>query len=462
MVRRREILGRLIGRGLVLMLSVHLCVVSMALAEELFTDDITLLGGTFTSFLPEEAAIQVAAPNLPDSPLRDQQLAGFSIFHRRNGRREGLGPVFVHSGCGQCHTGNGKGLVRLDRSGKRPGSMIIKVSLRGLNDDGSPRDLPRIGEQLQPLRLRRKRFVRNRRVRRPPRIRWSGVAGEFPDGEKYRLREPRLRFRVRGIRNGDIVASLRMTPGLVGMGLLEAIPEAQILEWSDPEDLNGDGISGVPNYVPEQRSGEMKIGRFGFRGSHPTLEEQSAAAAFFDMGITSSIFPGRGLRADGDTPELSESDLEILTLYQAFAGVPDARNQGDPEVQRGKVLFQEIECSACHKMNVTTEHPTEPLLSGETIHPFTDLLLHDMGPDLADERAEFSATGSEWRTTPLWGLGHLPTVSRRKQRYLHDGRARSLQEAILWHGGEGAASRDRYKELSRSDRAALLAFLRSL
>lgn len=410
--------------------------------------DIEKLGGDLTHAIPGRNGIQVTAPNVTDPNRTLKQLVGFSAFHKTLRRRDGLGPRFVNRSCGGCHIDNGKGRVGF---GRGTSQMVVKVGLRGVNQDGPPRPVPGVGEQLQD------RSLVGKKRRHKVRLRWRIKKGIYPDGTRYTLRRPNLRFRVKGIKRRKIASSLRMAPGLIGLGLLESIPESIIKAQSDPFDDNRDGISGQVQYVPNRRTGGFSVGRFGFTGSHPTLEQQTAAAAFFDMGVTTSLFA-----KDDKAPELSDQTLETLTLYQALAGVPFARNQGDPAVMRGKALFQQVGCNNCHSMTVTTESAGNPELDGQTIHPFTDLLLHHMGRGLADRFNEYSASGSEWRTTPLWGLGFLETVSGVEQRYLHDGRARTIEEAILWHGGEAAQSQRDFKALSASERMDLIAFLRSL
>jgi CxxC motif-containing protein (DUF1111 family) len=241
------------------------------------------------------------------------------------------------------------------------------------------------------------------------------------------------------------------------MGLLEVIPESEVLALSDPDDLNGDGISGRPNYVIDRSSGTKALGRFGFKATHPTLVQQSGAASFFDMGITNPLFPA----INGST-EISGADFERLVVYQQIAGVPPARDQELPDIIAGKTLFQSVGCNGCHTMTFKTATDTDPEVAGQTVHPFTDLLLHDMGPDLADNHPEFSASGFEWRTTPLWGLGFSPQISAVKPLYLHDGRARTIEEAILWHGGEAAIAKDKFVRLSADERFKLIQFLQSL
>ncbi len=428
----------------------------------LSAQDLTQLGGDLTTTITGHNGLQVAAPNVDDEIRRIKQLEGFQDFHRIHTKKSGLGVKvegkkgrrFAHKGCAGCHVQNGKGRVRLTRGQKRKDGMVVKVSLRGLQDSGAPINVPGIGEQLQ-----RHNTNRNIKKKHRLRLRWTsaGLKGTYPDGTKYRLRRPLLTFRIKGYARSEIISSLRMTPGLNGLGLLEAIPEHVILSWSDPEDSNNDGISGVPQYTPDRVNGGLGLGRFGFKASNPTLAQQTGAASFFDMGVTNPLFT-----VEGEEIETSEENFEKLVIYQALAGVPIARNQDNLKVIRGKELFQTLGCDDCHKMTVTTEDSENPELDGQTIHPFTDLLMHDMGDGLADERAEFSASGREWKTTPLWGIGFFETVSHVKQNYLHDGRARTIEEAILWHGGEAEAAQDAFKNLSKADRKALIKFLKSL
>lgn len=413
--------------------------------------DITRLGGDLTTDLTGHNALQVAAPNTTSQERFERQISGFDVFHRKHTEDQGLGPRFNNSACGGCHVSNGKGPVKVRTGANQGSTVVIKVSLPGLQPDGAPRDVPGVGEQLLDRSLNGRRYFRLR-------LGWRDVHGTYPDGTRYTLRRPDLQFRISGRNQRKIAHSLRMSPILVGMGLLEAIPEETILALSDPEDLDGDGISGKPMYVPNRRSSGVSIGRFGFRASHPTVEQQSSAAAFHDMGLTNALFPGE----EGGTSELSDDDLDRLVIYQMIPGVPKARNQDDPQVVEGKAIFQQISCHSCHVMTVQIGASAVPELANQTIHPFTDLLLHNMGPGLADKRAEFSARGSEWRTTPLWGLGFASTVSSVRPNYLHDGRARTIEEAILWHGGEAQKSQRQFKSLSRAKREALIKFLRSL
>lgn len=417
-----------------------------------FGQDITDLGGELSNSIPGANGLQVTAPNVTDQERIDKQLNGFAPFHQIFRKSQGLGPEFINSSCGGCHVNNGRGRVKIRNTDFSMNQMVVKVALEGLDENGAPQNVPGLGEQLLGRTLKKGRHARYRM-----RLRWRKMKGSYPDGTVYRLRTPRLTYNARGYTRRNSVSSLRMAPAMVGLGLLEMIPESAITALADPDDADEDGISGEKQMVPDLRSGETRLGRFGFRASHTTVEQQTSAAAFNDMGVTNALF-----NPTDEDSEMSDSVLDMLVIYEMLAGVPRARNQGSEKVIRGKAIFQQIGCDDCHVMTFTTESTEHPELDGQTIHPFTDLLLHDMGPGLADGRAEFEASGSEWRTTPLWGLGFSRTVSRIPQRYMHDGRARSIEEAILWHAGESEASQQAFKDLPESSRKDLIAFLRSL
>lgn len=427
-----------------------LAYVTAIFASSALAQDISRLGGDLTSDLPGRSAIQVYAPNVTDENRRLIQLGGFGIFHGIFNSQNGLGARFINPSCGGCHLDNGRGRTVFSHSPRGKSSMVVKISLPGLEANGAPRNVPGVGEQL-----------RDHAIAGTPKaeitLHWKDVHGSYPDGTKYTLRRPNLIYRIKGMSRRKLFTSLRMAPPVIGPGLLQAIPDSKILEMSDAADLDGDGISGHPNFVPNVRTGGLSIGRFGFRASHPTAEQQSSAALYNDIGITNPLF------FDPDKPaEFTESQLTLLTIYQTIAGVPRAQTQDDSRVISGKAIFQTIGCDKCHRMTMTTGDYADPELSNQEFHPFTDLLLHDMGHGLADKRAEFSATGAEWKTTPLWGLGFSRRLAKGRAVFLHDGRARSIREAILWHGGEAAGSRNRFKALSRSERSDLIAFLDSL
>lgn len=416
-----------------------------------YAQDLSQIGGDLTSDLPGRSAIQVNAPNVTDEARRILQLQGFGVFHGQFEKKQGLGPIFINASCKGCHVDNGRGPAKFSRSKSVGSSMVVKVSLLGLQKNGAPKDVPGIGEQLKD------HAISGASPNAEISLKWIPVEGTYPDGTKYKLRRPNLKYRLLGQANRRTISSLRMTPPVIGPGLLEAVPESEILKNSDRHDLDGDGISGHPNYVPDLLTGQKRIGRFGFKGSHVSVEQQTSAALMNDMGISNPILPDLAKKV-----ELSADQLNILVLYQKLAGVPRPIKQDDTRVIAGKSLFQSVSCDKCHSVTMTTQIHQDPELSNQEFHPFTDLLLHDMGKDLADKRAEFSARGYEWKTSPLWGLGFSRRLAKGKAVYLHDGRARTIEEAILWHGGEAAKSIQKFKLLSKEEREDLLSFLDSL
>ena len=299
------------------------------------------------------------------------------------------------------------------------------------------------------------------------------MPGVYPDGTPFSLRQPV--YRIEGLAFGalhpDVMISPRVAPATIGMGLLEAIPETNILALSDPDDANSDGVSGRSNYVQDIKTGQLALGRFGWKANQPTVEQQAASAFLGDIGITSSYFPNEncptGQEAcrqapDGGTPEVPDERLEKVTIYIQTVAVPAMRDVDDEQVQQGARLFVRTQCAACHtpRHKTADTHPLEPLRN-QVIFPYTDLLLHDMGDGLADHRPDGQASGTEWRTPPLWGIGLVETVNGHTM-FLHDGRARGLEEAILWHGGEAEESRQQFMALTEDERNALIRFLGSI
>ena len=263
--------------------------------------------------------------------------------------------------------------------------------------------------------------------------------------------------------------SPRLAPQVIGMGLLEAVPAATILAQADPDDSNGDGISGRANEVPGE-DGSPTLGRFGWKAGRATVRQQVAAAFNGDIGITSPLFPEENCppvqtacreAPNGGTPEVTPSRLDSVDLYARTLAVPALRDATDTQVRRGFKLFEEFGCVSCHLPTLETGPSDIEALAHQVFHPFTDLLLHDMGDGLADGRPEFGAGGREWRTPPLWGLGLLEEVNGFRF-LLHDGRARTPAEAILWHGGEAQAAMEAFRDAPAEEREALLRFLESL
>lgn len=379
--------------------------------------------------------------------------------------RDGLGPVFNARSCEACHVRDGRG--RPPQEGEPFGSLLFRLSVPGAPADAAPLPEPSYGGQVQPL------AIPDVAAEATPQVEYEERPGQYPGGQNFSLRHPRYSFvdLAHGPMAADVQVSPRAAPAMHGLGLLEAIPQADIESRADPDDLDGDGISGRTNYVIDVATGELALGRFGLKCNQPSIRQQVAGAFVGDIGITSSLFPDEsctGIQSDcseaisGGSPELLESILADVTLYSRTLAVPIRRDWDLPEVLRGKQLFQAIGCAACHVPTATTGSiPDLPEFSNITIRPYTDLLLHDMGPDLADDRPDFGADGREWRTPPLWGLGLIETVNGHLF-LMHDGRARGYAEAILWHGGEAEAARQAFTELDGAERAELIAFLESL
>jgi CxxC motif-containing protein (DUF1111 family) len=289
---------------------------------------------------------------------------------------------------------------------------------------------------------------------------YETVTGTYADGTPYRIRKPRhtLKDPYQPLPEG-VLLSPRLTPPVFGLGLLEAVPESQIVALA----ANG----GHPNYVTDAETGQRKLGRFGWKAATPTLRQQIAAAYQQDMGITNAMFPAEACAGQPQAPKEASTDLDYAlyednVFYVRSLGAPARRDVGSPAVRQGAQLFRTAQCASCHVPTLTTGADSEiPGLRYQVIHPYTDLLVHDLGEDLADHRPDYQASGKEWRTSPLWGLGLRKRVQG-AEPMLHDGRANGAAEAILWHGGEADAARQSFLRMSADERAALIAFLGSL
>lgn len=430
-----------------------------------------LSGGATTVEDHSRKAFSRPAANLENS-TRAEFFIGNAFFNSpwvaapaSAGARDGLGPLFNARSCDACHNNDGRGRPPLP--GEHPVSLVFQFSLPGTGPHGDPVPEPVYGGNLNPF------AVDGISAEGTVRIEHDEIAGTFADGEPYTLLKPRYVFEQ--LAYGELApgtqVSPRVAPGVIGSGLLEFVPEAQILEWDDPDDRNGDGISGRANRVWSTTRQAVVLGRYGWKANQPDIAHQTAAAFQGEIGMSTPLKAEQNCMptqttcnaaATGGEPEISEEIFARIVHYQRALGVPSRRNLEDPAVQAGARLFLEAGCAGCHRPTLNTAAvPEIPELANQTFHPFTDLLLHDMGPELADDRPDFAATGSEWRTPPLWGLGLQQTVNDHTF-LMHDGRARNVTEAILWHGGEGSAARDAFRNMARDDRAALLAFLDSL
>ncbi len=369
------------------------------------------------------------------------------------------GPLLNQASCAGCHFHNGRGAP--PEPGQRLSSAVVKTFASGT----SPAPHPDYGRQLQD------KAQGSVPAEGSATVTYVEQPGQFPDGTPYTLRKPTYQFS--GLSGGALTnASIRVARPLVGMGLLEAVPEDVLMQRADEKDCDGDGISGRVNLVAEPLSGALRFGRFGWKASKVSVAHQVADALVNDMGVTTRAFPTEECGANqaackaamSAQPELADEEMDRLTTYMRLLGVPGRRLRADAAVARGEKLFAQVGCVSCHAATLITgaKHPLVEL-RGQVLHPYSDLLLHDLGDGLADPAPtqDGLAAASEWRTPPLWGLGLTKTVSGHTQ-LLHDGRARNTTEAVLWHGGEAGAARARFVALSKDDRTALLAFLDSL
>jgi CxxC motif-containing protein (DUF1111 family) len=423
----------------------------------------------------------------PASNLGEDRLPDFFIgnsFFKRNwvqasastGARDGLGPLFHARSCAGCHSLDGRAAPTLGEQAS-PG-LLMRLSVPGRGPHGEPRPEPTYGGQFAP------QAVEGVLAEGKLRVRYVEHRGRFGDGSPYSRREPQYRLEALGHGPMDprVLMSPRLAPQIVGMGLLEAIPAQDIEALASAQAAAGGSIRGRVNRVWDAYAQAEVLGRFGWKANVGSVAHQTAAAFRDDIGITSLRFPEESCRPgqsaclasprggltgmpgqeDAARPEIDERTLDKVIHYTRTLAVPAQRRLQQPLLRQGQALFEQAHCAVCHVPRHRTGHwPGEPALSHQSISPYTDLLLHDMGPGLADGRDDFLAGPRDWRTPPLWGIGLLETVNG-KAFYLHDGRARNLSEAILWHGGEAEASREAFQRMSRSERAALLHFLKSL
>lgn len=395
---------------------------------------------------------------------------------------DGLGPLYNARACQQCHIRDGRGHTP-ESAEDNSISMFLRLSIppqtaqqQRLLEQGRIGAIPEptYGGQLQDF------AVPGLASEGTMTIRWQEQIVTLADGTEVSLRRPD--YSVSNLNYGPLhpqtMLSPRVAPPMTGLGLLEAISDNDILSYADPDDQDGDGISGRPNRVWDSQQQQLVTGRFGWKAGNPTLLQQNSGAFNSDIGISTI------LKADpygdctdqqtacrqqphGNTPaqdnlEASHTMSELLLFYTRNLAVPARRDINNPDVLAGKALFYQTGCHSCHRPKYRTgDHASMPEQSDQLIWPYTDLLLHDMGEGLADHRPEFAASGYEWRTPPLWGIG-LTQIANGHTQFLHDGRARNLLEAILWHGGEAEPARNQVINMSSTERGQLLRFLESL
>jgi CxxC motif-containing protein (DUF1111 family) len=440
-----------------------------------------------------QQAFSFPAANLPDEE-RTRFVIGNSFFKRNwveapasTKARDGLGPHFIARSCGACHALDGRGAPpdwRKGPSHEAPMALLLRLSVPGSDTHGGPGPEdgrlrgpvpePTYGDQFNNQAIQG--------VKPEGRVvmQWQPVHGRFADGTRYTLRKPV--YGVADLGYGpmepDVMVSPRIAPQVIGVGLLEAIPEAEILRNAADQAERTDAIKGQPNRVWDAFAQREMLGRFGWKANAATIAHQTAAAFHGDIGITSAQFPDEACMpaqqdchaaprggTDGEI-EIDEKTLAEVIFYQSVLAPPARRNASDPQVLRGQQLFHQAQCAACHRPSyVTAEGPfprfSSAALKNQRIWPYTDLLLHDMGEALADGRPDFGASGRQWKTPPLWGIGLIKDVNGH-QRLLHDGRADGVLEAILWHGGEAEGSKQQVLKMARAERAALVKFVESL
>nr|WP_040895347.1 di-heme oxidoredictase family protein [Vibrio brasiliensis] len=453
-------------------------VLMLSTSSPTFAYDVTSGGGTSVN-KEGPNAFSLPAGNLPMSKRLDFSV-GNSFFRNpwvqapaSTDARDGLGPLFNTNGCQNCHIKDGRGHPP-EADDLHAVSMLVRLSIPAMTPEQKKAYIkdgvipePTYGGQLQDFALQDQ--VAEGKIE----ITYHEIPVTFADGTQVSLRKPNLSITQLGYgeMHPQTQMSARVAPPMIGLGLLESIPDQTLKAWADEQDKNGDGISGKINLVWDVRSNDFAIGRFGWKAGQPNLMQQNAAAFNGDVGLTSNLFPNENCTSkqticrdlpNGGSPEVSDNILNFVEFYSQHLAVPVRRNVDLPEVKLGQQLFAKAGCESCHKTNVKTAVREDlPALSNQTIHPYTDMLLHDMGPGLADNRPEYLANGQEWRTQPLWGIGYTEEVNGHTY-FLHDGRARNLMEAVLWHGGEAEMAKQKVLKFNQKERDALIAFLNSL
>lgn len=427
-------------------------------------------GGETTVFDRSDDAFGFFARNL-DRDLEGDFGVGNSLFRQNwvtapasTTARDGLGPFFNARACSTCHFKDGRGRAP-QFNGEVGHGLLLRLSVPGTTSIGGNNPDPIYGSQLQDLSILGTTTEGNFDIN------YIETSITYPDGATASLRKPTYSFT--NLAYGEMADNVHISPRvgnqIIGLGLLEAIPESTLIGLSDEFDSNQDGISGKPNYVWNIENQSTSIGRFGWKASQPSVKQQVASAFSGDLGITSSLFPDEncptGVNCDdfinGGEPEIPNQNLDRVVIYSSTLAVPARRGYEEQNVLEGKQLFNDANCIACHTPKITTGNHPIAALSNQTIRPYTDLLLHDMGDGLADNTPDFNANGNEWRTQPLWGIGLIEIVNNHTN-LLHDGRARNIEEAILWHGGEAEDSKVVFVNYTAEERQKLLDFIKSL
>ncbi|WP_411960043.1 di-heme oxidoredictase family protein [Pseudomonas mandelii] len=439
-------------------------------------------GGAATVRKTDQNAFSLPSANL--SPSRRVDFSVGNSFFRNpwviapstTTARDGLGPLFNTNACQGCHIKDGRGHPPTPDAANAV-SMLVRLSIP--NAPAYANVIEQLGVVPEPVYGGQFQDMAIPGVTPEGKVRvdYTPVPVRFKDGTEIELRKPSLNITQLGYgpMHPDTRFSARVAPPMIGLGLLEAIPDEAILANAEAQAKDKNGIAGRPNRVWDDVQQKTVLGRFGWKAGQPNLNQQNVHAFSGDMGLTTSLRPfddcteaqtickqaptGNGPNGE---PEVSDNILRLVLFYSRNLAVPARRDVNAPEVLAGKNLFFQAGCQSCHTPKYTTAaNAAEPELANQVIRPYSDLLLHDMGDGLADNRSEFQASGRDWRTPPLWGIGLTQAVSGHTQ-FLHDGRARNLLEAVLWHGGEAKAAQQQVLSFNAEQRAALLAFLNSL
>lgn len=467
---------------------VALAASALLLAPALHADDKTALSGELTGGATTVWADGKNAFSFPAANLTDEERTRFAIgnsFFKRNWvqapastkARDGLGPHFIARSCGGCHALDGRGSPPEVKAGQHepPVGLLMRLSVPGVADPhAGVLPEPTYGDQFNNA------AVQGVQPEGKVTLRTTPQPSRFADGTRYTLQRPVYGFTnlADGPMAPNVLISPRVAPQLMGIGLLEAIAEADILQNAANQAASPGPIKGQPNYVWDAVAQKDMLGRFGWKANVASIAHQTAGAFRGDIGITSVWAPGESCTAaqkdclqatsggHGSAFEIDQATLEDVVFYQAVLAPVARRHVNDPQVRQGQALFEQAGCASCHRPSYTTRQGPNPsmssaTLSGQTIWPYTDLLLHDMGSGLADGRPDFAASGSQWKTPPLWGIGLINAVNGHT-RLLHDGRANGVLEAVLWHGGEAQAAQQQVLTMTQAQRAALVKFVESL
>ena len=451
------------------------------LVANLYAETLTQVHGDakYTTTATDKDLFSREVSDLNDSE-QDRFIIGKSFFHipwveapSATTARDGLGPLFNANTCASCHPNNGIGRI-YNKNNEISRNYVTRLSIPSNGSKAHQKMLKLAGFVEEPVYGGQISInaVPGVPYEAKPLLRYRNITMTYPDGEKVTLKRPLrgIKYQLKDLQYGTIHKEVsitnRLAPALVGLGLLEQISDVQILAYQDIDDRDGDGISGKANRVYSLVDEDFRVGRYTWKASAPSVLQQSAAAAYNDMGLTNLLFPKEyctkyqkaclnaakaDLQRAGTPFDLPMERLQAITFYLKHLKIP----KSTITQKEGEKLFLTIGCIKCHRASFR-------LASGYSIKPFSDLLLHDMGEALSDGRSEFLATAREWRTAPLWSLGKYEKALGQPPELLHDGRAKSIEEAILWHGGEAKGAQERFMNLSKEEREKVIAYIREL